>query len=384
MSGAVQPQEAITVTRGGQVVVIIPSIKTKEVGATSQSTHAKETTLEKTSVSPVVPTTLVTSVRTQTPPPVIIVTQVITITKSPPLSSEVSTSLSTERTSTAFTRAQESRPAGIPFPDGPLGTTEGTSPLETGGVHVPQEQFNGLAASPGIIAGSFAGIIVVGLLLCLGCWLRRKGRERRIKMAGAHPGSLPPRAPVLPPIKRYMNSPIWFGKKTKAKATALKNLRAASAGVVTNTPSATTTPQTKKPKSPLGVIGNVSRTQPDPKRDILSTDGATTGGRECSPRLRNEDLEMGLEKENRAPAQNHDTHKAGIGMAITEGESSTGKQDCLKNASTVDGNKQQKHRLQTIYEAPAQNTGVPEPSNIPSQQPNHQQQYTAYPGGAQY
>ncbi|KAK6518224.1 hypothetical protein TWF506_005383 [Arthrobotrys conoides] len=385
----VPPPEAITVTRGGQVVVIIPSIKTKEVGGTSKSTHAQETTLDKTThVNSVVPTTFVTSVRPQTPPPVIIVTQVVTITESPPPSSTIS-SLTTEETSTIFTKAVESRPAGIPFPVGPLGTTEGASPLETGGVHLPQEQFNGLAASPGVIAGSFAGLIAVGLLLCFGCWIRRKRRERKIKKAGAHPGSAPPRNPIIPPIKKYMHSPVWFGKRSKPKATELKNLQPASLGVATTEPSASTTPQPMKPMTPReGVIGNVSRTQFDPQRDILSTKGATADDKGYAPPQYNEDLEMGLEKENRAPVQNYDTNNTGIGMAVTENDVNTGhsQQGYLKHSTT--GNGKQKQRLQSIPEVPVQTPvqtpGVPELDGNPFHQPINQQEYAAYPGTAQY
>ena len=140
------------------------------------------------------------------------------------------------------------------------------------GVHLPQEQFNGLAASPGVIAGSFAALIGVGLVLCFGCWLRRKRRERKIKQSGAHLGSAPPRTPALPPTGRRMHSPVWFGKKTKPKSIELRNLWPAPVGIVTTRLSTSTTPRSMK-SSRGEVIRNVSRTQLDPKRDILSTTG---------------------------------------------------------------------------------------------------------------
>ncbi|RVD85456.1 uncharacterized protein DFL_003777 [Arthrobotrys flagrans] len=355
----VKSQEAITVTRGRQIVVIIPSIKTKEVGGSTtsthvegsgHSTHANGTTLAKASVSPetsvtqvvgsVAPTTFVISVRTsQVPPPVIIVTQVITITESPTGAS----SLMTVETSTIFTRAKENRPAGVPFPVGPLGTTEGQSPLETGGVHLPQEQFNGLAASPGVIAGSFAALVGVGLLICFGCWLRRKRHERRIKQSGAHPSSAPPNPPhppLLPPINRYLHSPVWFGKKNKlsTNSTELWNLQPAPVGVATAGQSTATTPQSMVPRSPReGVIANISHTQLDHKRDILSTKGTTVDDRGYVGRHHHDDIEMSLDTENGAPVPNHDN--SDIRMAVTQREVNQDQQGALNKSNP------RKHKL---------------------------------------
>ncbi|KAK6348012.1 hypothetical protein TWF718_005833 [Orbilia javanica] len=439
----VQSQTATTVTRGGQVVVIIPSIKTVEVGRPITQTHdegsihstrVKETTLAKASASPetsdpaaqvtgpVVPTTFVTSVRAQdpVPPPVIIVTQVVTVTETPTDAFSGALSLTSTETSTVFVRPEETRPAGLPFPVGPLGTTEGQSPLETGGVHVPQEQFNGLAASPGVIAGSFAALVAVGLLLCFGCWVRRKYSERKLKQSGAHPGSAPPnppRPPILPPINRYIHSPVWFGKKTKQMSTELRRLQAANATggvVVASNPltvsaparapapaptpapvSAPLAPPAIKPMqskpSSEGIMKSVSHTQFDLKSDILSTKGATADdlGYAGHNHHQNDEFDTtaAFDKENTTPGPSYDN--GDIGVAFTQCELT---QDQVQHSP--------KQIISAIDTQPIQTTvgtKAPGVGEFPGTNPFHpynatqhpynatqQHQYVAYPGGNQF
>ncbi|KAK6358077.1 hypothetical protein TWF730_007432 [Orbilia blumenaviensis] len=290
-----QEHEVITVTRGGEVIVIVPSTKTEPV---KNIPHAETSVAQTMSLG--VPTTMATLVRSSELP-VIIITQVITLTALP-TGGDGSMWPSAEET-VAFTRAKESRPAGLPFPAGPLATTEGPSPLETGGVHTPQEQFNGLAASPGVIAGTFAALVGVGIILCFGCWIRRKRRERLIKMAGSLPGAA---APVIPQIHRYLQSPVWFGKKLKGKSTELQNLQPAPVGPATAGPSTTApTPLPTRPKSPReGAIGEVYHMQKDPKRDIMSTE-AIIGGHGFSTHRQSDNVTEGqVGKENQASDSN--------------------------------------------------------------------------------
>ncbi|KAK6532482.1 hypothetical protein TWF281_006671 [Arthrobotrys megalospora] len=321
-------RETTTVTRGGQVVVIISSIKTEQVESISLPSPTRMATLSETAVvsdtdptsvgqalTSLTPTTLITSTRANTPPPVIIVTQVVTLTALP-TSPFGTLPVSTDETSSIYTRAQESRPPGIPFPAGPFVTSEGSSPLETGGVHTPQEQFNGLAASPGVIIGTFAALIGVGILLCFGCWMRRKRHERKLKMAGCHPGSVPP---VLPPINRYLNSPVWFGKRSKGNSTELKSLQPTPSGPAAGL-STPTAPHPIQPKSPRqGVIGNVHKKQLDPGRDILST-GTTADQKGTAPRQRRDKLDKAAGKENTAPVAKSPNGE--IGMACAQPEAS--------------------------------------------------------------
>ncbi|EPS43684.1 hypothetical protein H072_2373 [Dactylellina haptotyla CBS 200.50] len=268
--------EAVTTTIGGQVIVFIPNIKTQEVPSISHpSTARRDTTMggqqtrSRSSVlTTPIPTTLITSIRSRSRS-VVVVTEVVTVTSSLSVPTPIQTYIaSSESSSAIYTRPPEYRPAGIPYPVGPLITSEGPSPLETGGVHLPQPEFNGLAAPPSVIIGTFAALVGAGILCFLVCLVRRKRFERKLREANNRPRG----PPVLPPIRRQPDSPVWFGQR-KPSSTEMKPLKTDS---VTSggAPSMSTAPDMANRRQSV-FAGTVLTTQNDPNGDILSTAGGT-------------------------------------------------------------------------------------------------------------
>ncbi|KAK6341501.1 hypothetical protein TWF696_008573 [Orbilia brochopaga] len=283
--------QPVTVTTNGQVIILVPNITTKEIVgpvATTSSVISKTTSTRVSGTHVVssssalvrssVHTTLITSARSSSRRGPSVVTQVITSTApSPTPTGETTTSI-------AFTRPPENPPPNVPFPVGPLVTSESVSPLETGGVHTPQPEFNGLAASPGVIIGTFAAVIGFGVLCFLACWCRRKRIERRMARAARAAGTQRP--PALPglDVRRHRNSPVWFGRRRKESITELKHLPSESGRSGTGEPSLATPVDLEFPQHPQSqavvlaedltrhsVLSQIEKTHRDPHGDILRT-----------------------------------------------------------------------------------------------------------------
>ncbi|KAF3908993.1 hypothetical protein ABW20_dc0109772 [Dactylellina cionopaga] len=314
-------REAMTVTRGGQVIVFVSDIKTKEVPSLSRQSSAPQetrtatlsqehTASESGALTFQAPTTFITRTHPASRP-VVVVTQVITLT-TPPAPPE--TSIISLESSSIFTRPAESRPPVVPYLIGPFIASEGASPLETGeGVHTPPPQFNGLAASPGVIAGTFAAIVGVGIMCMLACMLQRKRQEHKF-LAGHNGRDNGP--PVLPPINRYLNSPVWFGRRHKSSSTELKHLPAGSITSGTGAPSVSTMRDhmIQRPSA----IEDVAKTQHDLEKDILTTTGMATDRKENHYNQANRDVESVPEKADSIKSMKEVGCE--IGLAVTKPE----------------------------------------------------------------
>ncbi|KAF3916434.1 hypothetical protein ABW21_db0208313 [Orbilia brochopaga] len=300
--------QTMTVTTNGQVIIFVPQIKTEQVTgpiatsspaipratsshvasfASSSGTHvvvSSSTLIVSTKRSSGHPTTFITSVRSTTHKSQSVLTEVITSTATLP--SPTPTDETT--TSVAFTRASEDPLPNAPF-GVPLATSQTASPLETGGVHTPQPEFNGLAASPGVIIGTFAAVIGFGVLCFLACWCRRKRIERNMMRAGHGHAARAQRQPraVIPSLNivRKINSPVWFGRRRKNSSTELKHLpsesnRSAGTGVPSvDTPSEPQFPQNPQSQALVladdvrrhSVLSEIEETHRDLDGDILRT-----------------------------------------------------------------------------------------------------------------
>ncbi|KAF3929892.1 hypothetical protein AA313_de0200768 [Arthrobotrys entomopaga] len=317
------PSELSSVTRGGQVIVLVPVIKTEQVPATSQvASELMSSTMNQNSLTALlassslvslsssvvisqVPTTLLTTTRPQGPP-VVVVTHYLTITT--PASTPV-------ETFAVWTRPGETQPAKPPFPlDGGYTTSQGPSPLETGGVHLPQPEFNGLAASPGVIAGTFGAILGVGIICLVYCMVKRKHLKKLLKEGKKTQNTGPP---VLPPVPRQPDSPVWFTQETNS--IELKNLPTTTATSMT-APSTSTYRGSTRYHGRQGVL-DVAGTQQDPHGDILTT---TVGGTTSDPKE-----EIQQHNSNKAPqglfeqeqqGGRVEEHEDSIGLAFTKPE----------------------------------------------------------------
>ncbi|KAJ6263035.1 hypothetical protein Dda_1594 [Drechslerella dactyloides] len=360
--------QAVTVTTGGRVVILVPHVKTQKVlgpietpsppaiSATSKATSAHKTAITSatststsivsTKYSTQVPTTFITSHRSTTGHGAIIVTKVVTSTAPSPtpaatsISETLTSGTSTSETSTsetrvvAFTRPAETPPANVPFPVGPLLTSESASPLETGGVHTPEQQFNGLAATPGVIIGTFAAIIGVGILCILCCWFRHKRMERKMALAArAHRRQARRAAAAAANARNQINSPVWFDPRDKGSPTELKQLPSESArsGTGGGAASASTPAADNENNHVLAPAENVTRlsvlsevedTHRDLDRDILRTGdihresgGYRHDGADISYAYEDEDLEAGYIV---AEAGFENIDENSIGLAITD------------------------------------------------------------------
>ncbi|KAK6543549.1 hypothetical protein TWF694_000293 [Orbilia ellipsospora] len=313
------PSKLSTLTRNGAVIVLVPNIKTEQVPATSQAvgqmTSSKidqislATLLSSSSlvpsssiVTPQTPTTLLTTTRPNGPP-VVVVTQYLTITT--PASTPIGTSA-------VWTRPGETQPAGPPFPLGPYYTSQGKSPLETGGVHLPQPEFNGLAASPGVIVGTFGAIFGVGIICFVYCMIKRQRLQKLLNEENKQSSG----PPVLPPVNRQPDSPVWFTCNTNS--IELKNLPTNTATSM-SAPSASTYRGSSRYQGRQGVL-DVAGTQHDPHGDILTTGGGTV----FDPKDDNHQHEINkaskgiVERQNQGGFTNEDEDS--IGLAFTKPE----------------------------------------------------------------